>query len=186
MLNNLRMMKSKLVLVFVACTFMGLTAMAQTVKIGYADVDYILGQMPDTKTVESELKTLNTQLQNQLQTKYQEYQEKLQAYEQNLATMPDAIRQDKETELTQLQQRLQKLQQDAQANIQKKQGELMQPLYEKIGDSITAVAKANGYTYIINGQVGGIDVVLYADEQYDVSDLVLKEMGITPPPAPAE
>ncbi len=179
------MMKSKLVLVFIACTMLSLTSMAQTVKIGYADVDYILGQMPETKQVESELRTLNTQLQNQLQTKYQEYQQKLQAYQQQAASMADAIRQDKETELSQLEQRITKLQQDAQSNIQLKQTELMQPLYEKIGASIETVAKANGFTYVLNGQIGGIDVVLYADEQFDISDMVLKQMGITPA-APAE
>ncbi len=176
------MMKSKLVLFLIACTMMSITTMAQSVKIGYADVDYILSQMPETKQVEAELRTLNTQLQNQLQTKYQEYQQKLQAYQQQASTMADAIRQEKETELAQLEQRITKLQQDAQSNIQQKQGDLMQPLYEKIGDSIEKVAKANGFTYVINGQIGGIDVVLYADEQYDISDLVLTDMGITPTP----
>ncbi len=173
-------MKSKLVLVLIACTMLSLTSMAQSVKIGYADVDYILSQMPATKAVESDLRALNTQLQNQLQTKYQEYQQKLQAYQQQAASMADAIRQEKETELSQLEQRITKLQQDAQTNIQKKQQELMQPLYEQIGNSIEEVAKANGYTYVLNGQIGGIDVVLYADEQYDISDLVLKQMGISP------
>ena len=176
------MMKSKLVLFLIACTMMSITTMAQSVKIGYADVDYILSQMPETKQVEAELRTLNTQLQNQLQTKYQEYQQKLQAYQTQASTMADAIRQEKETELAQLEQRITKLQQDAQSNIQQKQGDLMQPLYEKIGDSIEKVAKANGFTYVINGQIGGIDVVLYADEQYDISDLVLADMGITPTP----
>lgn len=179
-------MKQKFVLAFVTCFLMaGMTLQAQNVKIGYADVDYILSQMPETKQVESELQSLNTQLQNQLQSKYQEYQQKLQAYQQQASTMVDAIRQEKETELAQLEQRIQKLQTDAQGTVQKKTSELMQPLYSKIGDSIEAVAKANGFTYIINGQVGGIDVVLYADEQYDVSDMVLKNMGITPS-APVE
>lgn len=177
------MMKSKLVLVLIACTMLSLTSMAQNVKIGYADVDYILGQMPETKQVEAELRTLNTQLQNQLQTKYQEYQQKLQAYQEQAASMADAIRQDKETELSQLEQRITKLQQDAQSNIQQKQAQLMQPLYEKIGDSIEAVAKANGYSHVFNGQIAGVDVVLFADEQFDISDLVLKQMGITPPVA---
>lgn len=174
-------MKQKFVLALVTCfLFAGFALQAQNVKIGYADVDYILSEMPETKQVESELQSLNTQLQNQLQAKYQEYQQKLQAYQQQAATMVDAIRQEKETEITQLEQRIQKLQQDAQSTIQKKTSDLMQPLYSKIGDAIEAVAKANGYTYVLNGQVGGIDVVLYADEQYDVSDLVLKNMGITP------
>ncbi|MCA6074419.1 OmpH family outer membrane protein [Fulvivirga sedimenti] len=179
-------MKQKFVLALMTCFLMaGVTLQAQNVKIGYADVDYILSEMPETKQVESELQSLNTQLQNQLQAKYQEYQQKLQAYQQGASTMVDAIRQEKETELAQLEQRIQKLQQDAQSTIQKKTSDLMQPLYVKIGDSIEAVAKANGYTYVLNGQVGGIDVVLYADEQYDVSDLVLKNMGITPS-TPAE
>ena len=177
-------MKQKFVLAIVTCFLMaGMSLQAQNVKIGYADVDYILSEMPETKQVESELQSLNTQLQNQLQAKYQEYQQKLKAYQEQAATMVDAIRQEKETELAQLEQRIQKLQQDAQSTIQKKTSELMQPLYAKIGDAIEAVAKANGFTYVINGQVGGIDVVLYADEQYDVSDLVLKNMGITPSPA---
>jgi len=173
-------MKNKLLLVL-ALTFAGFVAQAQsTMKIGYADVDYILSQMPEAKQVESELQAHNTQLQNQLQAKYQEYQQKLQSYQQSAANMVDAIRQEKETELAQLEQRIQKFQQDAQTSIQKKSSALMEPLYAKVGNTIETVAKENGYTYILNGQVGGVDVVLYADAKNDVSDLVLKKMGITP------
>ncbi|HNP17579.1 MAG TPA: OmpH family outer membrane protein [Fulvivirga sp.] len=178
------MMKNKLLVAIVAFLMLGSAAIAQTtMKIGYADVDYILGQMPESKQVESELQAHNTQLQNQLQAKYQEYQQKLQAYQQGAATMVDAVKNEKETELAQLEQRIQKFQQDAQASMQKKQTTLMEPLYTKVGNNIEAVAKEHGYTHILNGQVGGIDVVLYADEQYDISDLVLQKMGITPAPS---
>ena len=173
-------MKNRFLLLAVIL-FVGTVANAQTaMKIGYADVDYILSEMPESKQVESELQAHNTQLQNQLQAKYQEYQQKLQAYQQGAATMVDAVRNEKETELAQLEQRIQKFQQDAQASMQKKSSSLMDPLYAKIGTNIEAVAKENGYTHILNGQIGGIDVVLFADEKYDVSDLVLKKMGITP------
>lgn len=174
-------MRNKLLLTVIALTFGLAAAQAQTaLKIAYADVDYILSQMPEAKQVEAELKAHNTQLQNQLQAKYQEYQEKLQAYQQGAATMVDAIRKEKETELAQLEQRIQKFQQDAQSSMQKKSTELMQPLYTKVGNNIEQVAKENGYSYVLNGQVGGIDVVLYADEKFDISDLVLKKMGVTP------
>ena len=173
-------MKNRFLLLAVIL-FVGTVVNAQTaMKIGYADVDYILSEMPESKQVESELQAHNTQLQNQLQAKYQEYQQKLQAYQQGAATMVDAVRNEKETELAQLEQRIQKFQQDAQASMQKKSSSLMDPLYAKIGTNIEAVAKENGYTHILNGQIGGIDVVLFADEKYDVSDLVLKKMGITP------
>ena len=174
-------MKNKLLLALVAVFITGFSVNAQTtMKIGYADVDYILSQMPEAKQVESDLQALNTQLQNQLQAKVQEFQQKMQTYQQGAATMVDAVRAEKETELTQLEQRIQKFQQDAQTSMQKKQVTLMEPLYAKVGTNIEAVAKENGYTHILNGQVGGIDVVLYSDEKFDVSDLVLKKMGITP------
>jgi outer membrane protein len=175
------MMKNKLLLAIVALLSFGGLVNAQTaMKIGYADVDYILSQMPEAKQVESELQAHNTQLQNQLQAKYQEYQQKLQVYQQGSATMVDAVKAEKETELQQLEQRIQKFQQDAQTSMQKKSTTLMEPLYTKVGNNIEAVAKENGYTHILNGQVGGIDVVLYADERYDISDVVLKKMGVTP------
>lgn len=173
-------MKNRLLALVVFLLVSAAASAQTTAKIGYADVDYILSQMPDSKQVESELQTHNTQLTNQIQAKYQEYQQKLQTYQQGAANMVDAIKKEKETELAQLEQRIQKFQQDAQASMQKKTSSLMEPLYNKISDNIKLVAKEGGYTHILNGQVGGIDVVLYADEAFDVSNAVLGKMGITP------
>jgi outer membrane protein len=154
-----------------------------TTKIGYADVDYIFEKMPESKQVESELKVVQTQLKNQIDGKYAEFQKKLADYQANLNTMLDAVRVNTERELQQLQQNLEKLQQDAQTTIQNKQVQLMKPIYDKVGKAIEDVAKENGYTLVLSGQVGGIDVVLYADDKSHISDLVLKKMGVTVPPA---
>lgn len=165
---------------------MSLSALAQNPaqKIGYADWDYIFSQMPDYKVIEAEMKTHGDQLQNQLQAKYKDYETKLKAYQAGAATMVDAVRRDKETELTQLQENIQKFQQDAQTSIQNKQDQLMNPVFTKVGKAIEDVAKEQGYSFIINPQlIGGGDILLYSDEKYDVSDLVLKKMGITPQPA---
>jgi len=161
-----------------------ISAHAQTPqKIGYADPVYILSQMPQTKEVETELKSTQTQLKNQIDAKAQEFQKKLKDYQDNVNTMIDAVRVNTERELTQLQQNLEALQQDAQASIQNKEATLMKPLYEKIGNALKDVAVENGYEMILSARIGGLDVVLYGDEKIDVSDLVLKKMGITPKPA---
>jgi outer membrane protein len=172
-------MRTTLLLILLGCfTF---AAQAQTQKIGYADTEYILSQLPEMKQLENDLKTHGTQLENQLKAKYQEYQTKLAAYNNSPATTPDAIRKDKETELTQLQENIQKFQQDAQASIQKKQTDLMEPIYAKVHKATEDVAKENAYSFIINSQLGaGADVLLYNDENYDISKLVLKKMGVTP------
>lgn len=176
----------KLVLFFVLAAGI-ITAQAQTPtassKIGFADVDYIFSQMPEAKQIETELNSTQSQLKSQIDSKVQEFQKKLADYQANLNTMLDAVRQNTERELGQLQENLQKLQQDAQATIDQKRGKLMEPVYKKVGTAIEAVAKENGYTFILNQQIGGLDVILYGDENNDVSDLVLKKLGVTPKPA---
>ena len=162
------------------------TSYAQTAsKIGYADVDYIFSQMPESKQIDAELKSLQTQLKNQIDAKVAEFQKKYQDYTQNLNTMLDAVRANTERELQQLQQNIEKLQQDSQTTIQNKQNQLMDPVYKKVGKAIEDTAKENGFTLILSQQIGGLDVVLYGDDNSDVSDLVLKKMGVTPAAQPA-
>jgi outer membrane protein len=156
---------------------------ASATKVGYADIDYIFTQMPESKQIESELKSLQTQLKNQIDGKYQEFQKKLQEYNANINNMIDAVKANTERELQQMQQNIEKLQQDAQVTVQNKNNALMEPVFTKVGKAIEEVAKENGYTFILSQQIGGLDVILYGDEKNDVSDLVLKKMGVTPKPA---
>ncbi len=158
-------------------------AQTASTKIGYADVDYIFNQMPESKQIDSELKSLQTQLKNQIDTKYQEFQKKFQEYNQNINNMIDAVKANTERELQQMQQNIEKLQQDAQTTVQNKQNQLMEPVFTKVGKAIEEVAKENGYSFILSQQIGGLDVILYGDEKMDVSDLVLKKLGVTPKPA---
>ena len=178
------MRKLVLLAVFALGTFLS-NAQTTPTKIGYADVDYIFSQLPEAKQIDTELKSTQAQLKNQIDTKYQEFQKKLADYQANLNTMLEAVRANTERELTQMQQNIEKLQADAQTTIQAKQTQLMEPVYKKVGKGIEDVAKENGFTFILNQQIGGLDVILYGDEKMDISDLVLKKLGVTPKPATA-
>ena len=176
-------MRTLLVALFCGLIF---TAKAQdhpTQKIGYAESDYILSQLPEFKKIDNELKIHGDQLQNQMKAKYDDYQAKLKALQGMPATTPEAILADKQRELAALQENIQKFQQDAQSSFQKKQTDLMDPVYKKIGKAIEDVAKENGFTFVINPQVAnGGDILLYSDEKFNISDLVLKKLGVTPAP----
>src|SRR5260221_11824112 len=129
-------------------------------KIGYAEPDYIFSQLPEFKKMDSELKTHYSQLQNQMKTKYDEYQAKLKSYQTLPATIPDAIKKDKEQELAVLQQSLEKFKEDAQTSYTKKQNDLLDPIYKKIGNAIDKVAKENGFAFIINPQTTSAEQIL--------------------------
>jgi len=164
--------------------FVSSAAMAQTTqKIGHMDMQYVLSVMPEMKRVQSELQTLQSQLEKQAAAKQKEFEEKYNRYVNEGPTMAEAVRMDLEKDLTDMQQNAQNFAANAQKSLQKKENELMQPVYEKIGNAINDVAKEGGYSYIINAGVPGLDVLYYADTTMDVSNAVLKKMGIEPPAA---
>ena len=146
-------------------------------KIGHADWEYIFTRMPEYKQIEAEIKSFESQLKNQLKIKSEEFEKKYKAYQAMPTDTPAAIRKDKESELTYLQGNMQTFQQEAEMAMQKKQNDLVSPVFEKVGKTIEQVAVENGFSYIINLQmIGGGDVLLYTDEKYNISDLVLKRL----------
>lgn len=153
-------------------------------KIGYTSVEYVLSQMPESKQIESDLKAFSTQLENQLKSKYQEYQTKAEAYQKGGSTMTDVVRADKEKELTNLQQSIQEFQRSADQSLQQKQQTLLKPALDKLQKTIDQVANENGYTYVLNSD-GASPVLLHGPKEGDISDLILKKMGVTPGAAAA-
>ena len=57
----------------------------------------------------------------------------------------------------------------------------MAPAFEKIGVAIETVSKENGYTHVLNMTAGGQSILLYARDEDNVTELVLKNLGIDPP-----
>jgi outer membrane protein len=163
-----------------AATLATTSAQAQApLKIGYTSVEYVLSQMPESKQIESDLKAYNTQLEAQLKSKYTEYQTKGEAYQKGAGSMTDVVKADKEKELTALQQSIQEFQRSAEQSLQQKQQALLKPALDKLQKNIDAVAEENGYTYVLNSD-GASPVLLHGPKDGDISDLVLKKMGITP------
>lgn len=149
-------------------------------KIGHADWDYIFGRLPEYKKIESELKAFEVQLQSQLRIKGQELENKFKVFQALPADTPDAIKRDKEMELAYLEENIQKFRQEAQISLQKKQADLLNPVFARVGKAIEEVAVEGGYSYIINPKmIGGGDVLLFADAKNDISNLVLTKLGIT-------
>jgi len=139
----------KVALIAVCIVFAGNLAKAQS-KIGYVAVDQIVDQMPETKTAITTITAYNKQFIDQLTTMNNELQSKGQAYQAQRATMTDAIRTAKESELNDLQKRFQDYQNTAQQQVQAKQSELGKPIIEKVRAAVAQVAKEKGYTYVIN------------------------------------
>jgi len=146
-----------------------------TLKLGHIDSNEILALMPETDSLQNELKNYAEYLDQQMNTMAMEYQAKITDYQDNVATMSDLIRQTKEKEITDLQARIQAFQQSADQDLSTKQAELFNPLIEKVKNAINDVGRENGYTYIMDVGAGA---VVYFEGGDDVLPLVKKKLGI--------
>ena len=149
-------------------------------KIGYTSVEYVLSQMPERKQIESDLKTYSSQLEAQMKSKQADFETKLKSYQTAGPTMTAVVKADKEKELQGLQQGLQEFQSTAQQSLQQKQQSLLSPALDKIQKNIDLVANENGYSYVLNSDAGSSPILLHGPKDGDISDLILKKMGITP------
>jgi outer membrane protein len=187
-------MKQKLMAFLVVMTLITTPLLAQTTpasgltKIGYTNVDYIIGKLPESKVMQNQLEVTKAQLDKALGETYKEAQEKYEAYQKNGANMTDVIRADKEKELQNLQTRIQEMQNNAQTSLQTKQQQLLEPILTKVNNAIQEVGKESGFLYILNmdAGAGSTPIILFAaSEENNATPLILRKLGVDPDKADA-
>lgn len=171
------MKKILFISIAVAAVFFSSNTIAQNLKFGHINGQELLTLMPERDSAEAKLKAYGADLTEQIEQLYVEYNNKAQNYQQRRNTLTDAIREQREKELSDLEQRIREFEATAQQDYQRMQGEMMQPIMEKADAAIKKVAKANGFIYIFDISAGG--VVYFSDSSVDILPLVKKELGIT-------
>ncbi|APY00239.1 OmpH family outer membrane protein [Lacinutrix venerupis] len=169
-------MKQKTLLSIILFNLLAFTTFAQTnLKVGYADVEYILSEMPETVKAQAELDDVMQKLTKTRDSIVEDYNAKLEDYKKNANTFVENVKKEKETDLMRIQNGIQDFDTDIQKAVNYKKGLLLKPIYARIGELIAVVAKAQNFTHIINSQIDGTSVLLYAEKTTDISDLVIAE-----------
>lgn len=147
----------------------------KTVKIGHINSNELLSAMPERTKIQKDLETYATDLRTTLETMRKEYEVKIKDFQGKQDVMTEVIKNSKIKEITDLEKRITDFQQTAEADLQKKEEELLQPVIDKAKEAINNVAKEGAYTYILDSSVG---VVLYSVEGDDILPLVKKKLGL--------
>ena len=153
-----------------------LLATGQT-KVGTVNSELIVGLLPEMKKVVADLDQYAKELDSSYQIKVKEYQEKIADF-QKLGDVSDNFKKIKLDEISELEQKLQQIQQNGNQLIQLKRNELLRPLYKKVGDAITVIAQADGYTQILT--TSGNEFA-YTDEKFDLTQRVMDKLGVKLP-----
>ncbi len=144
-------------------------------KYAHLNSSDLMQVMPGRDSAQKVLENLNAQLEEELKSMVAEYQNKADQFQRDQATMSQAMQQTKMQDLQDLKKRIESFQEQAQAELQEKQEELLKPLIDRAKEAINKVAKANGYSYVFDSGVGAL---LYFDGGEDIIGLVKKELGI--------
>ncbi len=150
--------------------------MAQS-KIGIINTTELLPLMSEYKIAEKELETYTLQQKSMMEKKYTDfrtlYGQFQEQYQKGILSPND--QKNKQEELTKLEEELGTLEQQIQAEMAKKQEELLGPIQTKALDAIKAVAKANGYSHVLDSSVG---LVLVFPDADNLLPLVKTHLGI--------
>jgi outer membrane protein len=150
-------------------------------KTGYLNLNELVYSMPEIKTVKTELNLYQKQFVDQLTAMNTEFQTKGSIYEKQRATLTDAVKTMRETELAELRKRIADYNDSAQQQVTDRGNQLMKPIVDKVMAAITEVAKEKGYHMVIDDSASGNILgksVLYASETDDLTAAVKVKLGI--------
>ncbi|MCH8547268.1 MAG: OmpH family outer membrane protein [Balneolaceae bacterium] len=158
-------------------------AEAQDMKIGFVEPRAILDRMPEMRAVQQRLQNFAERKQNELVTKERELQTEIELYQQKVGVISESARQSEEERLTEMETEFRQLQSQAQQEMQQRRAELMSPLLQQIQEGIDAVASRKGLDYVLNTTTSNGDVIILyvspqVQEEYDITDEVMSELGI--------
>ncbi|WP_028523231.1 OmpH family outer membrane protein [Runella limosa] len=185
-------MKKLLWLVIVVALFIeNKSANAQQFKIGIIDRGYILKNLPDFQALTKEVEATSQGYQKIIKEKYDNYQAKAEIFEKlKTSGTSEVILRDKMSELENLQKSLQDFQVNSENDIRTLYARKFRPIDEKVKKAISDYSKQNNYLLVLRSDMNIEDgetrsMVLYASSaEDDVSDNVLKVLGVTTPVVP--
>lgn len=153
--------------------FLATFSMAQS-KVAHIEVQKLISEMPEVIAAQKEISDLEKTYSTDLENSVKEYQTKAQTYAADAENQTEIINQKRRTELEGIQQSLEQFRQQAAQDLQKKQVEMMRPLYEKARTAIEKVAAAQGFDYVLDSSAGGSVIM---SKGTDLMAAVKKELG---------
>jgi|GEM_PF-1265017 len=146
-------------------------------KVAYFDQNYVVPLLPEFKKAQKDLEIFRDFLKKEMEKLQIDGQKMMQELEAQGNVMPPAQKQAKTDELQKLDLKLQEMQQAANGKIQEKYSKLLEPIIKNLQTKVDEIAKENGYTFVFR-----LEVSLHEPKEANISDIVLKKLGITPPP----
>jgi outer membrane protein len=165
-------------MLFAFSMLIGMQELMAQVKIGYANPGRILSALPEVEQVDQQIQTLITQSDQELEQKASQLQQIFSDYEENMSSMSEQERANREDELVELNDQFSQERETMMNRVRQRRAELMQPIIEKMNVAMEEVAQEMGLDLILNeGTSTGDLIVFYANsEQLNITDRIIEKL----------
>lgn len=170
-------MRKFILLVLVACLSVSLHAQ----KFAYVDSKYILSHVPEYQQAQQEINKLSIQWQKEIEMKYESVARLETSLQAEKVLLTEDMRKQREQEIDQKRQEAKDLQKQrfgVEGDLFKRREELIKPIQDQIYEAIQEVASTSGLMVVFDK--ANHSNMLYTNPKQDVSDKVLKKMGLKP------
>jgi outer membrane protein len=166
--------------IFISIFFILGTTFVFTQKYAYIDSDYILANIPEYKEAKDKLDKLADRWTKDIEERYLVVKNKKDNFTREEVLLPAEEKQKRKDEILKLEteaMEMQKLRFGVKGDYFQKRQELIKPIQDKVFDSMQEIASKKAFTFVFDK--ANQSNLVYADPKLDISDLILKEMGIT-------
>ena len=149
-------------------------------KYAYIDSDYILGNVPEYKEAKDKLDKLADRWTKEIEERYSVLKVKKDNFAREEVLLPVEEKQKRKDEINKMEtevMEVQKMRFGVKGDYFQKRQELVKPIQDKVFDAMQEVASKKSYTFVFDK--ANQSNLVYADPKLDISDIILKEMGIT-------
>ncbi len=171
-------MKKTLAVLALLLTF-SVVSVAQ--KFGYVDSKYILSHVPEYQEAQKQINTLSAQWQKDIETKYETIEKLEKAFQAEKILLTEDMRKKREEEIEEKRREAKELQKTkfgVDGELFQKREELIKPIQDAIYAAIQEVASQSGLMVVFDK--ANHSNILYSNPKHDISDKVLKKMGLKP------
>ena len=150
-------------------------------KFGYVDSKYILSHVQAYADAQAEIDQMSADWQKEIEQKYESIEKMEKAYQAEKILLTSEMKKKREDELEEKRKEARELQKKrfgVEGDLFKKREELIKPIQDEIYTAIQEVASQGGLMVIFDKATNSN--ILYSNPKHDVSDKVLKKMGLKP------
>jgi outer membrane protein len=153
---------------------------ANAQSYAFIDSDYILKNVPEYVETKERLDKMAERWTKEIEERYEVIKTKKSSFDREEVLLPKEEKEKRKSEIEKLEKDVIDLQTQhfgSEGDYFQKRQELVKPIQDRVFTAMKKVAKREGYSFVFDK--ANQSNLVYAEKEFDMSDSVLEEMGIT-------